>query len=143
MIIREIRKQDLPAVAAIEERQTRDGWTRGMLASELAAAGCVRLLAEETGEVSGYIFCRYVAGEAEVLRLCVAESYRRQGIGDRLMSAALQRLALRGSLTFFLEVRRSNIAARRLYDAHGFVDVGLRRHYYRGPREDGVIMRKR
>ncbi len=142
MIIRDVEEEDLPAVAAIEERQMEDGWSEGMLASDLALDAGVRLVAEEGGEVIGYIFCRYVAGEAEVLRLGVVVPHRRRGIGGRLLAAALQRLARSGATTCFLEVRRSNTAARTLYGGQGFVDVGLRPRYYRAPPEDGMIMRK-
>ncbi len=120
-----------------------DGWSGGMLASALAAEQGPCLLAEEAGEVIGYIFCLCVADEAEVLRLGVIESRRRQGIGGRLVVAALQRLSRCGAVTCFLEVRRSNRAARRLYQVHGFVAVGVRRRYYRRPVEDGLIMRTR
>ncbi|HFQ90395.1 MAG TPA: ribosomal-protein-alanine N-acetyltransferase [Desulfobulbus sp.] len=143
MIIREIGQEDLAPVVAIEEHQMEDGWSGGMLAPELAMAGSICLLAEENGQVIGYIFCRCVAGEAEVLRLGVVGSHRRQGIGDRLLAAALQRLDRHGTVACFLEVRRSNAGARRLYGGHGFVDVGLRRHYYRSPVEDGLIMCRR
>ena len=43
----------------------------------------------------------------------------------------------------FLEVRPSNTAAIRLYLAHGFEQVGMRRGYYQAPdgREDAVVLR--
>ncbi len=143
MIIRQIEQGDLAPVAAIEEQQMADGWSGGMLAAELRSGRSVCLLAEESGEVMGYIFCRHVAGEAEVLRLGVVGPHRRQGIGARLLAAALLRLARHGAVTCFLEVRRSNTGARRFYSGHGFVNVGLRRRYYRGPVEDGLVMCRR
>ncbi len=141
MIIRAMGGDDLPVVSAIEQ-QMEDGWTEGMLAGQLTAARGVCLLAEAAGEVLGYILCRYAAGEAEVLRLGVVAAFRRRGIGGRLLTAALQCLLRHGVTACFLEVRRSNTAARGLYGGYGFVDVGTRRHYYRAPVEDGLILRR-
>jgi len=141
VIIRPMGGDDLPAVSAIEQ-QMEDGWTEGMLAAQLTAARGVCLLVEAAGEVFGYIFCRYAADEAEVLRLGVVVALRRRGLGSRLLAAALQCLVRHGVTTCFLEVRRSNGAARGLYAGNGFVDVGTRRHYYRAPVEDGLVMRR-
>ena len=42
----------------------------------------------------------------------------------------------------FLEVRPSNVAAIRLYDAEGFNEIGRRPRYYpaRNGREDALVM---
>jgi ribosomal-protein-alanine N-acetyltransferase len=43
----------------------------------------------------------------------------------------------------FLEVRRSNRAARALYHRLGFTLAGVRRGYYRKPLEDAMVLRRR
>jgi len=47
----------------------------------------------------------------------------------------------RGAEAVFLEVRESNLAARRLYEKWAFVESGVRRRYYRDPEEDAVTYR--
>jgi ribosomal-protein-alanine N-acetyltransferase len=42
-----------------------------------------------------------------------------------------------------LEVRRSNIAAQRLYEKYGFEVLGARKAYYSDNREDALIMTKK
>jgi len=42
----------------------------------------------------------------------------------------------------FLEVRASNLAARKLYERVGFIEAGSRPRYYRDPAEDAVVYRK-
>jgi ribosomal-protein-alanine N-acetyltransferase len=37
-------------------------------------------------------------------------------------------------------VRRSNEAARRLYESAGFTLAGIRPRYYRNPEEDALIL---
>jgi [ribosomal protein S18]-alanine N-acetyltransferase len=45
-----------------------------------------------------------------------------------------------GARTMFLEVAAANAAARALYAAHGFTEVGLRRRYY-GNGDDALMLR--
>lgn len=89
----------------------------------------------------GFIMGRLIAGEAELLTLAVAPQARRSGAGRALMAAFLAHLGPHDSA--FLEVAASNIAARALYEATGWRDVGVRRAYYRradGQAEDAVVM---
>ena len=62
------------------------------------------------------------------------------GIGTALLQAMLAWLGERGAAQVYLEVRRSNTAAIRLYHRAGFATVSVRRMYYRMPTEDAVVM---
>jgi ribosomal-protein-alanine N-acetyltransferase len=66
-------------------------------------------------------------------------AYQGHGIGRRMMTELLQ-YASGG--TVFLEVRTDNQAAVRLYESLGFVNVGLRRRYYRASGADAYTMRR-
>jgi ribosomal-protein-alanine N-acetyltransferase len=50
-------------------------------------------------------------------------------------------MATAGARSVWLEVRTSNVAARMMYLAAGFVAAGVRRGYYRRPTEDALILR--
>ena len=39
-----------------------------------------------------------------------------------------------------LEVRASNSAARKFYDKNHFIDIAIRKNYYRSPVEDAIVM---
>lgn len=71
------------------------------------------------------------AGEAELLRIGVAEALRRGGHGRRLLRLCQGQLARYGVELLHLEVRVSNAAARTLYECEGWVYQGLRKGYYR------------
>ena len=43
---------------------------------------------------------------------------------------------------FFLEVRESNDAARRLYEKMGYEQIGVRKNFYEKPAENAIIMSK-
>lgn len=100
-------------------------------------------MAEGAGadDVAGYVVARAVADEGEILNLAVAPAGRRHGVGRALVRAVLHALGTRGVRDVFLEVRESNAAARALYAAHGFREVGRRPRYYRRPAEDAIILR--
>ena len=81
-----------------------------------------------------------IAEEAHVINIAVRELYRHQGIGELLLIAIIDKASELKADIITLEVRASNIAARRLYSKYGFTRVGLRRGYYTDTGEDGVLM---
>jgi ribosomal-protein-alanine N-acetyltransferase len=93
--------------------------------------------------VIGYGVMSVGAGEAHILNLCVADACRCRGLGRRMLVYLLERGAAAGMSEAFLEVRPSNTAAIRLYQAIGFEQVGMRRGYYQavGGREDAAVLR--
>jgi ribosomal-protein-alanine N-acetyltransferase len=78
----------------------------------------------------GMILARVAADESEILTLAVCPVQRRRGLASALLRAAMDRAITLGAVTMFLEVAVTNHAARALYEAHGFTEAGLRRHYY-------------
>ncbi len=78
----------------------------------------------------GFILCRAVLDEAEILTLAVRTDARRLGLGARLTGAAADLAAAHGAHRLFLEVAEDNVAARALYERCGFRSAGRRRGYY-------------
>ena len=78
--------------------------------------------------------------EAHITTFAVHPAWRRQRIGERLLLAFLDLARRRHAREATLEVRLSNIAARRLYEKYGFRPVGLRPRYYSDDGEDALIM---
>jgi [ribosomal protein S18]-alanine N-acetyltransferase len=77
--------------------------------------------------------------EYEVHTIGVDPAYQGQGIGRRLLDALLA-YAKKGAV--YLEVRTDNAAAIALYRGAGFVEVGLRKRYYRVSGADAYTMRR-
>ena len=77
--------------------------------------------------------------EYEIHTIGVDPAYQGQGIGRRLVSELLE-LASGGVV--YLEVRTDNEPAIKLYESFGFVNVGLRRRYYRASGADAYTMRR-
>ena len=91
-------------------------------------------VAECQDQVCGFIVTRDLAGEVEVLNLATAPENRRQGVATTLIDSI-------DSEDIFLEVRESNVVARKLYEKLGFIVVGTRPEYYDDPVETAVVMR--
>ncbi|NLA86564.1 MAG: ribosomal protein S18-alanine N-acetyltransferase, partial [Clostridiales bacterium] len=77
---------------------------------------------------------------AELYQIAVREDMRRRGVADSLMAAALAYCRENHIDSLYLEVRKSNEAAIRLYQKHGFKNAGRRKNYYSNPVEDAVVM---
>lgn len=92
------------------------------------------------GSPAGYIVGRSVLDEGEILNLGVARAVRRRGVGRSLVERLMSDFTRAGVRRVFLEVRESNLAARRLYAEFGFDAVGRRPRYYRSPVEDAVVL---
>tara|TARA_Y100000588_G_scaffold363819_1_gene426815 strand:- start:193 stop:684 length:492 start_codon:yes stop_codon:yes gene_type:complete len=99
---------------------------------------------DEGGSPGGFIFCRVIGNESELLWLGVIPSLRRRGGAQVLMVAAIEEARVRGSEAMLLEVAEPNEPALFLYKKFGFVTVGKRSRYYKvasGEKVDAKIMR--
>jgi ribosomal-protein-alanine N-acetyltransferase len=136
--IRPAALNDVPAILAIE-RQAPDAahWTVEQY-KKLVGSGVV-LVAEEAGKLCGFVCAKAVAGEWEMENVVVAAEFLRRGIANQLVRELIQRAASEAASAILLEVRESNLPARRLYKKHGFREVGRRRVYYRNPMEDAIL----
>ncbi len=138
--IRPMRSSDLDRVMAIEGASFSTPWSRASFRSLMARGDADLWVATVDGELVGYSVVWYVADESELGNLAVSPDWRRRGLGQWQLDRALERAAERGAKRIYLEVRLSNHGAQHLYERNGFVQVGVRRRYYRQPVEDARVM---
>ena len=133
---------DLDAVLAIEEASFTSPWTREMYLAEFENVDVwfCYLARNESREVLAFCSFWRVVDELHINNLAVAPAHRRRGIGAALLRAVLTEGARLGARRATLEVRRSNDAARYLYERLGFAPAGVRRAYYTNPIEDAVVL---
>jgi ribosomal-protein-alanine N-acetyltransferase len=91
----------------------------------------------------GFLVARHVASEWELENIVVAASARRMGVGRRLLEALVAWAIQTKSESVLLEVRESNVAARRLYERLEFQEAGRRKWYYGNPSEDAILYTRR
>ena len=142
MMIVHMNESHVAQVAALEKICFSDPWSENSVASELKNPLSCWLVAEEDGEVAGYVGSQTVMDESDMMNVAVHPDYRRKGVAEKLVMELVEALKKRDSRCLTLEVRASNEPARALYEKLGFVQVGLRKNYYRNPREDALILRK-
>ena len=140
MEIRRAIADDATAISEMEAEYFSDPWQRKDILSYICSRDGMCFTATDGGEVIAYVIGRIIPPEGEIYRVAVKESKRQRGIGYRLLSFALKTERGRGLETAFLEVRSKNLAARRLYSAHGFKEISIRKNYYKNPDDDAVIM---
>jgi ribosomal-protein-alanine N-acetyltransferase len=133
---------DLDAILAVEEASFTNPWTREMYRAELDNEGVsfFLLARDERRRVVGFCAFWRVLDELHVNNLAVLPDARRRGVGSALLRRVLDEAARAGIQRVTLEVRRSNDAARRLYERFGFRVAGVRARYYRDPEEDALIL---
>ncbi len=141
--VRRARLEDLKRVCELEVLCFKNPYPPQLLAMYLALYPELFLVAEENGEVVGYV-CGVVRsdGYGHVVSLCVHPSFRRRGIGEALM-LSIEDVFRRvfGVCRYRLEVRVSNSPAIKLYRKLGYeVSAVLRSYYLDG--EDAYLMIK-
>ena len=129
-------------VAELEKICFQDPWSENSIASELRNSLSLWLVALDGQSVVGYVGSQSVLGESDMMNVAVHPEYRRKGIAEALVELLISELAEKGNHALMLEVRSSNDPAIALYEKLGFRQVGLRKNYYRNPKEDALIMRK-
>ena len=135
-LIREAGPDDAGMIAGLHGLLFDPPWDAASIADLMAPPAGMALVAVlpslETRPVqlSGYLFARAAAGEAEILSIAVMPAAQRRGVARMLLSNAFQALARRGARRLVLEVASDNDPALGLYRDAGFAEVGRRRDYY-------------
>lgn len=143
LLIRRMEPADVEAVSRIEAECFSQPWSATAYRDALTDEKYLYLCAEVEGRIVGMCGVLQILDEGDISNVAVTEHMRGKGIAGRMLAELLARGTERGILDFTLEVRVSNLAAIRLYEAHGFRSEGIRPGFYEEPREDAMIMWRR
>lgn len=127
-------------IARLEKETFSSPWSEKALTDTLSGDNSLFLVCEKNSEVAGYVGCYVVCDEAAITNVAVFPEYRRQKIGEALITELKKRACDKGCTVITLEVRVSNVPAISLYEKLGFKTVGIRRGFYSLPREDACVM---
>jgi ribosomal-protein-alanine N-acetyltransferase len=132
----------IDAVLAIEEASFTNPWTRVMYLAELENRGVSYIFLARDGEERPVGFCSFwrVLDELHINNIAVLPTFRRLGVATTLLTHTLAQGTALGARRATLEVRRSNDAARLLYERFGFAIAGVRPAYYTKPVEDALVL---
>jgi ribosomal-protein-alanine N-acetyltransferase len=141
LLIRPMTVEDLAAVQHIERGSFSTPWPAHAYRQELETNRLAQyLVCALEGDIVAYGGIWLMVDEAHVTTFAVHPRFRRRRIGERLLLSLLDLARDRRAREATLEVRLSNLAARRLYEKYGFRPVGIRPRYYSDNQEDALIM---
>jgi ribosomal-protein-alanine acetyltransferase len=148
VLIRRATPDDVPSIRALEQQTgTAAHWAEREYDALFAAEAPPRItlvaISEEdddAGCMIGFAVARCSTAEWEIENVVVAPEHRNRGAGIKIIQELLLEAQLAGATSVLLEVRESNLTARRLYEKLGFSQLGRRRTYYQDPEEDGLLL---
>jgi ribosomal-protein-alanine N-acetyltransferase len=141
VILRKMTLDDVEQVVAIDRISFSLPWPTSSFHFELTDNPASRCwVAELDGRVAAMLVAWLIVDEIHIATIATHPDFRKQGIGEKLLSVTLQSAKAEGALTSFLEVRESNDAAIMMYQKFGYVESGRREGYYKDNGEDAILM---
>ena len=141
MMIRRMIFEDIDQVLVVEELSFATPWSRAALVFEMMDNEHAHyFVAEMEGEIVAYCGAWFVLDQGTITNIAVNPTFRGRKIGDALFHYILNYAKDEGIAEISLEVRVSNKAAQGLYRKYGFMDGGIRKHYYVDNNEDALVM---
>ncbi len=141
IVVDRMTVDDLLVVQAIERESFSTPWPAHAYRQEIEQNRLAHyIVARYRDQIVGFAGIWLLVDEAHITTFATRTAWRRQGIGERLLVALLDLALARGAKEATLEVRPSNIPAKRLYEKYGFKVVGVRPRYYSDNNEDALIM---
>ncbi len=132
---------DLADVHRIEGASFSTPWPDEAYRSELTGNRLAAYLVVRVNErLVGFGGIWMMVDEAHITTFAIDPAWRRQRLGQTLLIALVDLAIARRAREATLEVRLSNVPARRLYEKFGFRPVGVRPRYYSDNGEDALIM---
>ncbi len=122
----------------------QDPWSAEAIELLLMGSGVFAMVVTQTEQPIGFLMWREVAGEAEILTICILPEHRTKGVASHLLQKFYSETKDNGVSKIFLEVNENNKAAIILYEKNGFEAVGRRKDYYGGKgcqKQDALIMK--
>jgi len=139
--IRQMLVTDLDEVIVIEKEVFLFPWTRGNFGDSISSGYHCYVL-ELGGHIFGYGVMTISLDEAHLLTLSVTAGWQQEGWGEKLLQHFICLAKEHHARSVFLEVRKSNLGAARLYERIGFTRIATRTGYYpaMGGHEDAIVM---
>ncbi|MFH1710499.1 MAG: ribosomal protein S18-alanine N-acetyltransferase [bacterium] len=139
-MIRRAAEPDIPGIIEIEKVSFADPWEEKLFLDAIDSKNKNVFIAEEGACIAGYIVLEKVLDEGHITNMAVGKKHRKKGIASRLVGKALDLAKSLDIKEIFLEVRESNVAAKKLYSKFGFEQLSRRKGYYPMTNEDALIL---
>jgi len=139
MNVRASVEADLVRISEIEKRAFSNSvWTKAMIFDELKLnIDRKTWVIDLDKKLVGYCMSRYGPNEVHLVNMAVDPSVQKTGVGKKLLNHFLDNIPKDSSA--YLEVKRGNFPAIKLYLNAGFEDIAIREGYY-SDGEDAIVM---
>ena len=129
---REYEDRDFPWICKLDALCFVPGiaYSPEQIACALLQRGTFAAVAEHDGEVIAFVLAGRTRAGGHIITIDVHAAWRRQGVGERLMQIAEERLERQGARRVVLEVSTANEAAIAFYRKRGYGGERLLRRYY-------------
>lgn len=135
-----LKKEYACELAKLDKKCFTIPWSQKSFENEAENEFASYIVAKDNQKCIGYCGFWRTYDEGDITNVAVSPSYRRQGIGAMLVSQMIKRAIQMNLKSMSLEVRKSNLAAQKLYEKFGFEVIGERKRYYSDNNEDALIM---
>lgn len=143
LLIVKMAEEHIDAMAELEKISFSTPWSKNAFVNAFNDSNYRYYVAIKDGIVVGMAGLIVSFEEADITNVAVAPAYKRQGIANSILTHIFSDSNNDDIKAYTLEVRKNNIAARRLYEKQGFINEGERPGFYDNPKEDAVIYWKR
>lgn len=139
--IKEMKEEHLDEVMIVEHLSFSVAWSRNSFLEEITKNNlAVYFVAVLQGRVIGYGGFWGIFDEGHITNIAVHPEFRRCNVASKIIKKMLADCSDKNIQSLTLEVRKSNIAAQKLYEKYGFKTEGIRKKYYEDNGEDALIM---
>jgi ribosomal-protein-alanine N-acetyltransferase len=134
-------KEDLAGIIEIEDKCHLTPWTKKNFIDSYDANNLFKVLKSEN-DIIGYYVALFAYDECELLNITIKPELQKKSFGELMLKDLLSECRKANIANIFLEVRKSNLSAIRLYEKKGFNEIGIRNNYYqnRHSKEDAILM---
>lgn len=139
--VRDMKIEDLGSVLALEREVFSSPWPEEIFRKELESQDkSIYLIAEKPPLLIGYTGTSVYGKEGHVTNMVTRLEFRRRGVASLMLIESIARCLEKGLRWLTLEVRDENAGAREFYRRFGFMELGIRKGYYRDTGGHAVIM---
>ena len=134
-------KENLDEIVKIENRCHLTPWTNKNFIDSYGAKNLFKVLKNEN-DIIGYYIALFALDECELLNITITSELQKKGFGELMLKDLFSECREVNIVNIFLEVRKSNLLAIRLYKKNGFNEIGIRNNYYQNKdgNEDAILM---
>ena len=139
--VRYLQEKDVKRVVDLEETYLHESLGEEMILNELNNPIVKFWVIENENEVLGYIGGYFCMDDGEILNFVIHGDYQRQGLGQQLFNEVIKYCEENHIIRLTLEVKETNEKGINFYLKNNFVQINIRKHYYKDNTNALVMMK--